>query len=97
LAGTGFCFISHRGKVKGCGYFDVEAGDIRQQTFAQVWQDSPLFNCLRNIANIKGKCGTCEYKRVCGGCRARAYESTGDYLAAEPYCVYEPQTAKKVS
>ncbi len=95
LAGTGFCVISHQGKVKGCGYLDVEAGDVKKQTFSQIWADSPLFNRLRDISDIKGKCGICEYKRICGGCRARAYESTGDYLEAEPYCIYEPVKARK--
>jgi len=95
LAGTGFCFISHRGKVKGCGYLDVEAGDLRKQTFGQIWTDSPLFNHLRDLSGIKGKCGICEYKRICGGCRARAYEKTGDYLEAEPYCIYEPVKTRK--
>lgn len=95
LAGTGFCFISHQGKVKGCGYLDVEAGDVRKQSFSQIWSDSPLFNRLRDLSNIKGKCGACEYKRICGGCRARAYESTGDYLEAEPYCIYEPAVVRK--
>lgn len=90
LAGISFCFISHRGRVQGCGYLDVEAGNIRSQPFNQIWADSPLFNHLRDLANIKGKCGKCEYKRVCGGCRARAYEASGDYLEAEPYCIYEP-------
>ena len=90
LAGTGFCFISHRGKVQGCGYLDVEAGDIRNNSFQEIWTDSPLFCELRDLSNIKGKCGICEYKRVCGGCRARAYEATGDYLEAEPYCIYKP-------
>lgn len=90
LAGTGFCFISHRGSVQGCGYLDVAAGNIREQSFSQIWADSPLFNNLRDLSNIKGKCGKCEYKRICGGCRARAYEATGDYLEAEPYCIYEP-------
>ncbi len=90
LAGTGFVFISHQGKVKGCGYLDIEAGDLRQQSFGQIWKESPLFNQLRDLSNIKGKCGVCEYKRVCGGCRARAYETTGDCLVAEPYCVYQP-------
>ena len=90
LAGTGFCFISHRGRVQGCGYLDVEAGNVRKQAFSQIWAHSPLFNDLRVISNIKGKCGVCEYKRICGGCRARAYEATGDYLEAEPYCIYEP-------
>jgi len=90
LAGTGFCFISHRGRVQGCGYLDVAAGNIREQSFGQIWADSPLFNDLRDLSKIKGKCGVCEYKRVCGGCRARAYEASGDYLEAEPYCVYQP-------
>jgi radical SAM protein with 4Fe4S-binding SPASM domain len=97
LAGTGFCFISHRGKVKGCGYLDVEAGDVRKQPFSQIWTGSPLFNHLRDLSNIKGKCGVCEYKRVCGGCRARAYERTGDYLEAEPYCIYEPKIKKNLT
>jgi heme b synthase len=91
LAGTGFCFISSKGKVKGCGYLDIEAGDIRKDSFSQIWNDSPLFQSLRNLANLKGKCGVCEYRRICGGCRARAYEATGDYLEAEPYCIYQPR------
>ncbi len=95
LAGTGFCFISHQGKVKGCGYLDVEAGDVRKESFGQIWANSPLFCKLRDLSNIKGKCGVCEYKRICGGCRARAYEATGDYLEAEPYCIYEPAAQLK--
>ncbi len=91
LAGTGFCFISHTGRVQGCGYLDLEAGNIKQQTFKEVWDNSPLFNSLRDLTLLKGKCGDCEYKRLCGGCRARAYEDTGDYLAAEPYCIYQPK------
>jgi heme b synthase len=90
LAGTGFCFISHLGRVQGCGYLDVEAGNIRDKNFSKIWNNSTLFRELRDLSNIKGKCGVCEYKIVCGGCRARAYESTGDYLEAEPYCIYEP-------
>ncbi len=94
LAGTGFCFISYQGKVKGCGYLDVEAGDVRKEGFSQVWANSPLFSKLRDLSNLKGKCGACEYKKICGGCRARAYEATGDCLEAEPYCIYEPATVK---
>jgi len=90
LAGTGFCFVSYQGKVKGCGYLDVEAGDIKKESFSQIWANSPLFRQLRDLSNVKGKCGVCEYKAVCGGCRARAYESTGDYLEAEPDCLYQP-------
>jgi heme b synthase len=90
LAGVSFCFISHCGKVQGCGYLNVEAGDIRKERFSKVWNSSPLFRQLRDFSNIKGKCGLCEYKRVCGGCRARAYEATGDWLASEPRCIYQP-------
>jgi heme b synthase len=95
LAGTGFCFISHQGRVQGCGYLDVEAGNVRHQPFSEIWANAPLFQQLRDLSNIKGKCGACEYKRICGGCRARAYESTGDYLEAEPYCIYEPLEVRK--
>jgi heme b synthase len=95
LAGTGFCFISHRGRVQGCGYLDVEAGNIRAKSFGEIWMNSTLFRELRDLSNIKGKCGICEYKEVCGGCRARAYESTGDYLKAEPYCIYKPILRKR--
>jgi heme b synthase len=90
LAGTGFAFVSYQGKVKGCGYLDVEAGDVRQESFGAIWAGSPLFRSLRDLSNLKGKCGACEYKRICGGCRARAYEATGDCLEAEPYCIYQP-------
>lgn len=96
LAGTGFCFISSTGKVKGCGYLNVEAGDIRKQSFAEVWNNSPVFNRLRDLSCLKGKCGACEYKVICGGCRARAYESTGDYMEAEPYCIYQPALSERV-
>ena len=95
LAGTGFAFISHRGDVQGCGYFNLSAGNVREQSFAQIWNSASLFESLRNLDNYKGKCGICEYKRICGGCRARAYEETGDYLEGEPYCVYEPRIEHK--
>ena len=94
MAGSGFCFISHTGQVQGCGYLDIAAGNIRNQAFGEIWRDSPLFRQLRDPGAIKGKCSICEYKSVCGGCRARAYETTGDYLEAEPYCVYQPRHIK---
>ena len=96
LAGKSFCFISHKGKVQGCGYLELEAGNIREREFSQIWIHSPLFNELRNLSNIKGKCGACEYKKVCGGCRARAFEIIGDYLESEPHCVYSPRALSKV-
>ncbi|MGM0453675.1 MAG: heme b synthase [Thermodesulfobacteriota bacterium] len=91
LGGTGFCFISHRGVVQPCGFLDLNCGDVTRTSFADIWENSEVFQSLRNYDNLKGKCGRCEYKRVCGGCRARAYEATGDYLAEEPLCSYEPK------
>ena len=90
LAGTGVCFVSHSGKVYGCGYMPIEAGDLRRTPLAEIWQTSEFFAELRDLGALKGKCGRCGYARVCGGCRARAYGSTGDYLAEEPFCAYEP-------
>lgn len=94
LAGTGFCFISHVGRVQTCGFLDVDCGNITHQTFKDVWENSSVFNKLRDFNNLEGKCGICEYKRVCGGCRARAYEATGNYLAEEPLCSYQPGKTK---
>lgn len=93
LAGTGVTFISHRGEVFPCGYLPVEAGNIRRQSFQEVWQDSPLFAELRQPDLLEGKCGLCEFKKICSGCRARAFGMSGDYLAEEPFCTYLPKTA----
>lgn len=90
LAGTGFCFVSHVGRVQTCGFLDVECGDITKQSFKDVWENSSVFNQLRDFKNLENKCGICEYKNVCGGCRARAYEATGNYLEEEPLCSYQP-------
>ena len=91
LAGTGVCFVSHRGEVFPCGYLPVEAGNIRRQPFKEIWEGSKLFGELRNPDLLGGKCGLCEFKRVCGGCRARAYGMTQEYLDEEPFCTYEPR------
>jgi heme b synthase len=91
LAGIGFCFISHTGIVQTCGYLEIPCGDLKKQSFKEIWEGSEVFNKLRDFRNYKGKCGRCEYIRVCGGCRARAYEATGDYLEEEPLCTYEPK------
>ena len=95
LAGSGVCFISHRGKVQPCGYLPLEAGDLRKQSFEEVWEHSELFADLRDLGNLEGKCGFCEFKLVCMGCRARAFGITGDYHSEEPFCVYEPNPARK--
>jgi len=90
LGGISFCFISHRGQVQPCGYLELNCGDVREKTFREIWASSGIFQNLRNTNGYQGKCGRCEYRKVCGGCRARAYEISGDYMAEEPYCVYEP-------
>jgi len=96
LAGTGFCFISHIGMVQPCGYLEIPCGNLRKQTFKEIWENSEVFNNLRDFKKYKGKCGKCEYIRVCGGCRARAYEATGDYLEEEPLCIYEPRRSNRI-
>jgi radical SAM protein with 4Fe4S-binding SPASM domain len=93
LAGTGVCFISHQGEVYPCGYLPVLAGDLRRQSFAEIWENSAVFQQLRDPENLKGKCGRCEFRNICMGCRARAYAATGDYLDEEPFCIYEPRRA----
>jgi radical SAM protein with 4Fe4S-binding SPASM domain len=95
LGGTGFCFISHQGIVQPCGFLDVNCGDITRTSFADIWNHSDIFLSLRNFDELKGKCGACEFKKVCGGCRARAYEATGDFLAEEPLCSYQPVLRNK--
>ena len=91
LAGTGVCFISHEGEVFPCGYLPVLAGDLKKQPFSEVWNDSLVFEQLRDTGNLKGKCGCCEFRNVCMGCRARAFAATGDMLDPEPFCIYEPK------
>jgi AdoMet-dependent heme synthase len=93
LAGTGVCFISHDGEVFPCGYLPALAGDLRKQSFAEIWNDSEVFGLLRDDDNLKGKCGCCEFRHVCMGCRARAFAATGDFLAEEPFCIYQPGTS----
>jgi heme b synthase len=97
LAGTGVCFVSHKGQVQPCGYLPLAAGDLRQQTFRDVWENSTLFESLRDTDNLEGKCGCCEFRNVCEGCRARAYADTGNYLGEEPHCVYEPRQLTQIS
>ncbi|HEX6965050.1 MAG TPA: TIGR04053 family radical SAM/SPASM domain-containing protein [Gemmatimonadaceae bacterium] len=88
--GDGFVFISHRGEIYPSGFLPLSAGNVRTHDLAQVYRDSGLFRTLRNRSELKGKCGVCEYRAVCGGSRARAYAMTGDMLAADPSCAYIP-------
>jgi radical SAM protein with 4Fe4S-binding SPASM domain len=95
LAGTGVCFVSHRGEVFPCGYLPVSAGSVRNGDLADIWQNAHLFRALRDPDRLKGKCGICEFRQVCGGCRARAYGMTGDYMAEEPFCTYQPRARQR--
>jgi radical SAM protein with 4Fe4S-binding SPASM domain len=90
LAGTGVCFVSHRGEVFPCGYLPVEAGNVRRQPFREIWEESQLFSELRDPHLLQGKCGACEFKGICAGCRARAFGTTMNYLDEEPFCTYVP-------
>jgi len=87
LAGTGFVFVSRTGDVCPCGYLPVVAGNVREESFPDIWKSSPVFLDLRK-RELKGRCGRCDYRKVCGGCRARAYAKTGDYLESDPLCGY---------
>ena len=95
LAGSSICFVSHKGEVFPCGYLPVEAGHVLKQPFKDIWENSEVFKNLRDPDLLLGKCGICEYKKVCEGCRARAFFEKGNYLEEEPYCIYEPIQAQK--
>ncbi len=88
--GKGFVFVSHTGEVYPSGFLPLSAGNVRRDELIDVYRHSPLFRELRDTSLLRGKCGDCEFKNVCGGSRARAYAMTGDYLAEEPLCAYQP-------
>jgi radical SAM protein with 4Fe4S-binding SPASM domain len=83
-------FIDHLGNVQPCSYFPVRAGNVKEKSFKDIWFGSELFRSLRDFKSYKGRCGSCEYLKVCGGCRARAELMSGDHLAEEPLCSYVP-------
>ena len=89
--GDGFMFISHTGEIMPSGFLPIVAGNIRNDDLTQVYRESPIFTQLRHREDIKGKCGVCEYLKVCGGSRARAYGMTGDFMESEPFCVHVPK------
>jgi radical SAM protein len=90
-SGKGFCFIDHTGDVFPSGFLPVSAGNVKQTPLATIYRDSELFRNLRDTSLLKGRCGRCEYNDLCGGSRARAYALTGDYLAEDAGCWYEPR------
>ncbi|WP_313893572.1 TIGR04053 family radical SAM/SPASM domain-containing protein [Psychrobacillus sp.] len=95
--GNGFVFISHTGDVFPSGLLPIKAGNVRETLLATIYRESELFQNLRSPEKYKGKCGVCEFNKVCGGSRSRAYSATGDYMESEPYCIYIPQAMRTKS
>ena len=91
-AGNGFVFISRRGDVFPSGFLPLSAGNVRECSLVDIYRDAPLFRDLRDTDKFGGRCGRCEFVGICGGSRSRAYAVTGDPLAEEPFCTYEPGT-----
>jgi radical SAM protein len=91
-AGRGFVFVSHVGAVHPSGFLPLAAGNVRLRPLGEIYRASPLFRALRDADRLTGRCGACEFRRVCGGSRSRAFAVTGDPLASEPWCPYEPGT-----
>ncbi len=92
--GKGFVFVSHQGDIFPSGFLPVSGGNVLRDSLTDVYRNSSLFRTLRDTSQREGKCGICEYQKVCGGSRSRAYALTGDYLAEDPRCVYQPHMAE---
>lgn len=88
--GKGILFISHLGDVQPSGFLNLVAGNIRSRPLADIYRNSDVFARVRNYAELKGKCGVCEFKSICGGSRSRAYALTGDAMSSDPFCIYQP-------
>lgn len=88
--GKGFVFVSHTGEIFPSGFLPVSAGNVKADSLVRVYRNAPLFLELRDASLLKGKCGACEFKNLCGGSRARAFAVHGDYLASDPFCAYVP-------
>ncbi|MCW4046251.1 MAG: radical SAM protein [Candidatus Bathyarchaeota archaeon] len=112
IAGLYYCRVYPNGDITPCPYLPVKLGNIREKAFKEIWFNSEVFKTMRNFDALKGKCGVCEHRSICGGCRARAYglssdfidycgdlhepgELNGDYLAEDPWCVYQPKASSQ--
>ncbi len=91
LAGQSVCFVSHEGDVFPCGYLPMCAGSVRTQRLKDIWTGSEVFRQFRGMEQLGGKCGHCEYRSACAGCRARALGHTGNVWDTDPYCAYTPR------
>lgn len=92
--GKGFVFVSHTGEIYPSGFLPISAGNVKKDSLVDVYRNSNLFKTLRDYSKLKGKCGVCEYKAICGGSRARAFAVCGDMMAPEPFCVHVPKGYK---
>ncbi len=90
-SGKGHLFINYKGDIYPSGFLPLACGNVRQDSLSTIYRSHPVFRDLRDPDQLKGKCGLCEFRHVCGGSRARAFAMTGDYLAEEPFCLYEPE------
>ena len=88
--GKGILFVSHQGDVQPSGFLNLIGGNVRSESLTNIYRNSPVFLRVRDYSQIKGKCGVCEFKNICGGSRSRAYAITGDPMRSDPYCVYQP-------
>jgi radical SAM protein len=91
--GKGFVFVSHTGEIFPSGFLPVTGGNVLDDSLTDVYRNSDLFRALRDTSRREGKCGICEYQKICGGSRSRAYALTGDFLAEDPRCIYQPHLA----
>jgi radical SAM protein len=90
-SGNGYVFVNYQGEIFPSGFLPLSCGNVRNASITEIYRTHPVFRELRTPDLLKGKCGICEFRSVCGGSRARAYAMTGDYLEVEPFCAYEPQ------
>ena len=93
--GRGFLFVSHTGEIYPSGFLPLSAGNVRTHDLVDTYRESELFRALRDPDRLRGKCGACEFRNVCGGSRARAHAMTGDYLESDPFCAYVPGPYRK--
>jgi len=91
--GRGFVFVSHTGEIYPSGFLPVSGGNVRNDSLVDAYRNSSLFRILREPSAKRGKCSYCEFSKICGGSRARAYAMTGNYLEADPRCCYQPSHA----
>jgi radical SAM protein len=95
--GNGIAFVSHIGEVFPSGFLPVNAGNVRDRPLAEIYRSSEVFRTVRDVGSFSGKCGECEYRKICGGSRARAFAHSGDIAGSDPFCPYQPEHAGELT